>query len=1098
MQPGVTVVLATVWLAVYAAVVGTSTLHPYRLALDQYSPLAPRRHGVHRRVGGRPAWRDQNPAENQPLDLSIYPRRSITTGTESLEQSIDSKSYLERDLPLPRLGNSALDDFSSLAEDKQSRNSVGREFTEEKVDGRNTKGTELPTREQPPSELEDPFVADDTFQDQGPGSVEIYKLDLLREKPLLDPTPVTRLLTKNKSKTPKKTSHASWKSKTTEYKATSPKMLYKQSNSFDDFSTGMPPINDPFSIGGVPELQVGCEGLEASNHKQKRSIDSGRKDKKAEDTADFWVDITPVSLEMNYDTAVEDEYEEMDELVKIKKLENTTKNPKRRGDMDATHAGESSDDKKRAEKLPVRGDLGNSSVSNDSAVPSTMPVPGNRRAYGGGIGDLHSDKAKREAQEADNPAANQGRKILWLDDVGVDERPVDKKRSKRGTWGFGEDEGVVSSDELQTETQRRRQYDDKRRQEEERRRQEQERRRQEEAQRRGQIENRTNSDIERIREEYERTLEQAQREEEERRGRLQQESQRTPANRWQLEEEYRRRVQEEEARRSRWQSEERRRQEVQASRGRFESRPRTSSTDDEERERQRLWEEELKRRGERVQGEEARRKEQHEREEEIKRRQQQELDRRSLENRRREWMLKRRQEEEEERRRQQSRHEPPANLLYPASPNETGMYRVDEEKRMREQKEREREQKLREYVRRNRPINVNGTSDRQRDEGNWRRVEEDRRRVEEDRRRVEEDRRRVEEERKLQEYIRRNQPIHVPKASGSYDRNWLEYRRTADDARLNNRTSYPGPGNGRRNHGPSASTNIDPQNYVHEARRRDEARRIEEERAREAQRMEALRREEEARRMQSRRYEEQRRRQEAARLEAEKRAKEVTEEEARRSQAGRTGPRYEDRRRFEEYRRRQDTRLIPANLFLNGSRRAVDLGRQRQEQERWRVDAERRRQQENRETEAREERTRAMKEQWRRQEEARLNALPVSARITVRQGASQPGMLFTDRFNDIDFTGINPTREGVQVPNFPVAPTERPPAKSPSPCVWGVIQCCPQKNKHSPNIRLVMCFEAMGCPGVNWDPNPCRVSVLQAAKEQVRKFYAEAEPDENY
>lgn len=81
MQPGVTVVLATVWLAVYAAVVGTSTLHPYRLALDQYSPLAPRRHGVHRRVGGRPAWRDQNPAENQPLDLSIYPRRSITTGT---------------------------------------------------------------------------------------------------------------------------------------------------------------------------------------------------------------------------------------------------------------------------------------------------------------------------------------------------------------------------------------------------------------------------------------------------------------------------------------------------------------------------------------------------------------------------------------------------------------------------------------------------------------------------------------------------------------------------------------------------------------------------------------------------------------------------------------------------------------------------------------------------------------------------------------------------------------------------------------------------------------------------------------------------------
>ena len=1091
MQPGVTVVLATVWLAVYAAVVGTSTLHPYRLAPDQYSPLAPRRHGVHRRVGGRPAWRDQNPAENQPLDLSIYPRRSIATGTESLEQSIDSK-YLERDLIFPRMGNSALDDFSSLAEDKQSRNSVGREFTDEKVDGRNTKGTELPPREQPPSELEDPFVADDTFQDQGPGSVEIYKLDLLREKPLLDPTPVTRLLTKNKSKTPKKTSHGSWKSKTTEYKATSPKMLYKQSNSFDDFSTGMPPNNDPFSIGGVPELQVGCEGLEASNHKQKRSIDSGRKDKQAEeDPIRVWVDITPVSLETDYDSAVEDEYEEMDELKKMK-LEDTTKKPKRRGDIDATRAGKSLDDKKRAEKLPVRGDLGNSSVSNDWAVPSTMPVPGNRRERGAGMGDLHSDKTKREAQEADNPTANQGRKILWLDDAGVDERPVDKKRSKRGTWGFGEDEGVVSSDELQTETQRRRQYDDKRRQDEERRRQEQERWRQEEAQRRGHIENRTSSDIGRIREEYERRLGQAEREEVERRGRLQQESQRTPANRWQQEEEYRRRVQEEEARRSRWQGEERRRQEVQASRGRYESRPRTSSPDDEERRRQRLWEEELKRRGEhrlreeereRVQEEEARRKEQRERGEEIKRRQQQELDRRSLEDRRREWMLKRRQEAEEERRRQQSRHEPPANLAYPvrAGPNETRMYRVDEEKRMLEQKEREREQKLREYVQRNRPINVNGTAGPQREEGN--------------RRMVEEERRRVEEERKLQEYIRRNQPIHVPKESGSYDRNWLEYRRTADDARLNNRSSYPGPGNGRRNHGPSAATNIDPQNYVHEARRRDEARRIEEERAREAQRMEALRREEEVRRVQSWKYEQQRRRQEAARLEAEKRAKEVTEVEARRSQAGRTRPRYEDRRRFEEHRRRQDTRLIPANLFLNESRRAVDHGIQRQEQERWRAEAERRGQQENRATEAGEQRTRAMKEQWRRQEEARLNALPVSARIIVRHGASSspPDVGPRGGFdNDIDFTGINPTREGIQVPNFPVPPTQRPPIQSPSPCVWAVVQCCPRKN-----VRLVTCFEATGCPGVNWDPNPCRVSIQLAAKEQVRKFYAEAEQDEN-
>ncbi|CAK9803755.1 hypothetical protein ANTPLA_LOCUS3806 [Anthophora plagiata] len=80
MQPGVTVVLATIWLAVYVNVVGTASLHPSRLTLDQYTPLAPqqRQHGVYRRVEGQLDWKDQNPAENQPFDLSISPRRSIS------------------------------------------------------------------------------------------------------------------------------------------------------------------------------------------------------------------------------------------------------------------------------------------------------------------------------------------------------------------------------------------------------------------------------------------------------------------------------------------------------------------------------------------------------------------------------------------------------------------------------------------------------------------------------------------------------------------------------------------------------------------------------------------------------------------------------------------------------------------------------------------------------------------------------------------------------------------------------------------------------------------------------------------------------------
>lgn len=82
MQPGVTVVLATVWLVVYADVVGPTSLHPSRLTLDQYSPLAPqqRQHGLYRRIEAGLNWKDQNHDENQPFDLSIGSRRSISIG----------------------------------------------------------------------------------------------------------------------------------------------------------------------------------------------------------------------------------------------------------------------------------------------------------------------------------------------------------------------------------------------------------------------------------------------------------------------------------------------------------------------------------------------------------------------------------------------------------------------------------------------------------------------------------------------------------------------------------------------------------------------------------------------------------------------------------------------------------------------------------------------------------------------------------------------------------------------------------------------------------------------------------------------------------
>lgn len=86
--------------------------------------------------------------------------------------------------------------------------------------------------------------------------------------------------------------------------------------------------------------------------------------------------------------------------------------------------------------------------------------------------------------------------------------------------------------------------------------------------------------------------------------------------------------------------------------------------------------------------------------------------------------------------------------------------------------------------------------------------------------------------------------------------------------------------------------------------------------------------------------------------------------------------------------------------------------------------------------------------------------------------------------------GANPFQGGVRFPNFPAPPTRRPPVQSPPPCVWAVIQCCPS------NQRLVKCFESLGCPGVNWDSNPCRDNVSEAARAQVEKFYRETEDEE--
>ncbi|KAL0120987.1 hypothetical protein PUN28_008605 [Cardiocondyla obscurior] len=1093
MRPRVTAALATVWLTVAVLVGGAVTLH---LPRDQYSPASPRRYAGIQRELHAGDW-DRDFAEDQPFDLWI--------GSPIL-----SKGW------------------------RRLSNIVGAELASDKVDY----GDEMPetfSRAVFPSDLsDDPFVADDTFQDQGPGSMEIYKLDLSREKTLLTattPTPPSR----SKSKPPKKTSHlSSNKTKTAEVKSTitSENVGRRQSNLFEEPTESASVNRDTFGVGGVPELQVGCEGLEAS-HKARRSIDTLDREK-GEVPASLMLDVTPVSLDLDdvlsYD---EEEYEEMDELLKLKRLETTTKDGRpSRGDMDASHLNsEHLDEFRRPEKLPVRGDLGKSTQAS-SAEQALKRSPTDLEAGNREI------KSKREAP----PLADDGihsRRLLWLAEANT-EGSAERARQHTIDWGFGEDEGVVSSDELQTVTERRRQHEMRYHQDTSRRRDQH---------------RESNTDVGR---EYERLLEQRRRAEEERSQRVQQASRRAPSK-WEENEEEKRRDEmrrkqyeeyrkrmyrtstpraddDEEAQRrqieerqrleaaremARRHEEEMRRREEEERRRRLREeqmrrRPQNnwedsrgqdlktpSTTDDEKRRR---IEEEERRRRLQEQEEEERRREQHRqearrREEEEERRRQKdavknlsEEDRRRLEDRRREWSEKRRQEQENERRRQQA----PSSLMQTERP---AGYPSDVRRSDRDEQERrqEKEKKLREYVARNQPVSVNRSDRRPEEERRYRpddnrdpRVDANRN-DEEYRRRTEEQRKRQEEERKLQDYIRRNQPVHVPKANQSTaaNRDWVEEWRIEQARR---RGGYSDPG-ARRAHGPSAPTYIDPRGSPEDVRRgREETRRLEEERWRryeaekrrkelarrqreeeeeERLRKEAARREEEVRRAQSRRYEEDRKRLEAARAEAERRRQETrSRDKTRRTwQPETTGPIYrQDPRVLAEHKRRQDSRPISSD-----STRVVPA------RERQRLEIERRQQEENKKESGRKE-----TDQWRRHELARLNSLPVNARIIVRPGSS-PSVFSRGGFNEIDFTGINPHRDGVQVPQFPARPTSRPPVETPSPCVWAVVHCCSSNSN-----RLVKCFESLGCPGTNWDPEPCRGSVMQAARAEVLKFYANA------
>lgn len=711
---------------------------------------------------------------------------------------------LERDFPL----EGPLKDLASSKQvfspsDRQRRlpNITGSEFTADKVDYGEM--PEMLLREVPPSYLNDPFVADDTFQDQGPGSVEIYKLDLFKEKALFTATtPSASLPARNKSKAPKKTGRT--KAKSTEIKSTSPKTTrHRQSNFFEEQRTETPINRDTFDVGGVPELQVGCEGLEASSHKARRRRSIGTSDKEEGKVPAAWPDVTPITLDLDYDLSYDEEdYEEMDELLKLKRLEEetTTKRVKpNRGDMDATLNSAQPDDSGRPEKLPVRGDLGDSTAVNTSGLavspprakigrdetPKTLMDPATRY-------ENAEAETKRQAVSSDDDGfgGSRGRRLLWLAEPNTEGFADDeRKRARRSIdWGFGEDEGVVVSNELQTVNERRRQHD----------------MRHHKNARRHDQQRAMDSDVDGIRREYERMLEQKRREEDERlqqavrksasewqeeeekrrnemRRRQYEEYRRTTgiysrddeearrreteerreqeaarnrtretARRNEEEEERRRRLQEERLReRNRWQEEERgRKQEENA-------RPRTPA-DDDERRRRPTYDEETRRAEERrrqederkrLQDAETKRQEQYRWQQEAEKRRQEEerrrtnqrdpatrnlseTDRRRLEERRKEWLEKRRQEDEERRRQQQQQQQDRDRNEAPSSLTRAG-HRVD------------------------RP-NTLEQPDRQ-DQGRRMREQEERAR-----------------EQKLREYIARNRPIHVNQTT---DRRWEEERR---------------------------------------------------------------------------------------------------------------------------------------------------------------------------------------------------------------------------------------------------------------------------------------------------------------------------------
>ncbi|XP_063995537.1 calponin homology domain-containing protein DDB_G0272472-like isoform X2 [Diachasmimorpha longicaudata] len=335
------------------------------------------------------------------------------------------------------------------------------------------------------------------------------------------------------------------------------------------------------------------------------------------------------------------------------------------------------------------------------------------------------------------------------------------------------------------------------------------------------------------------------------------------------------------------------------------------------------------------------------------------------------------------------------------------------------------------------------------------------------------------QERKLKDYIERNRPIVVDNREERDRRVLDEFRRTSGANGYNN---PPGRAHGR-SRGPSP-----PITYPSSSRVDDTARRWE---------AEQRRRQEE---YQRRKEGELRREEEERRRRIEERQQAYNQTSNPRETLAEQRRRMEESRRADEWRRELERRKEMQNQSNNNPYRRPEEWRKVEEKMTWERENGND-EEENRRNQARlreeERRRRVMEEKQKRWDDARLNSLPVSARIilvpnsSVRSSTSSPFVHSRGNFDDDDnvqFSGINPNRPGLSAGRFPAALTPRPPRISPSPCVWAVVQCCPNSDQR----RLNSCFEYLGCPGVNWDPNPCASAHSDAARAQVAEFYESA------